>query len=156
MSQNCENDCARCRAIEAGFYGRGLTPREFIDTFGTVEIERVDWETDETKAAAIDRDAAHVEYEAANAVVGEIIGRISEGERNLDSVLAAATQDRDEAGEVLRSARRTYNALAARDSRARQVAEYEADQAAQSEARKASSGAARRTLIQRFKEGVRA
>jgi hypothetical protein len=136
---SCPHGCARCRAIEAGYAGRGLTPAEFLEIFSEdlIEQPRRNGHSPETLEAAEAVEAAEIAWRLADDQVGKVIAALrGRSDPQLEAALVAATEARGEADDALRAARRTYHRLARADSFRRQHEEYLADQGALAEARR--------------------
>lgn len=135
--------------------GRGFTPSEFMELYGDDLVEPVKangW-APETLEAALTVEAAQVAWEDADRTVGQLVRKLSRAptapavpgqvvqiptKRAADSeaALAAATADRDEAGERLVAARVRHHDLVTRDADRRRLAEFEAGQAEQERRRR--------------------
>jgi hypothetical protein len=134
---SCPHDCARCRAIEAGYAGRALTPAEFLDLFEIIASPSSNGVTPPTIEAAEAVEAAEKLYDDANDAVGELIAKLQRSDdQELEEALELATLDRDDAADRLQRARLLYQGLRRRDSDRHFREEYEADQDAIAEARR--------------------
>jgi hypothetical protein len=154
----CPHGCVRCRAIEMGLSGRGLTQEELIAVGGGLvepsQEGRVEWSA-ETAEAALSVEVGEVAYEKATQAQGDVLRKLAAArsgqERDrLEEALRFAQDDREEAGTALSVARTRYHSLAQRDSQLHAQAVYQANQAAQAqareEARKARRSSGRRML----------
>jgi hypothetical protein len=168
----CPHNCRRCRAIELGLGGRGLTSDELILVAGgLVEPSRegrVQW-SEETLEAQLAMDIAQLAYEHAEREYGQRLGKVAAEKRRvrrerasggtvefspryrqLQAAEEAAKGELREAQERLRQANRLYYELNDRDSRAHRAAQMrearEQQEAERKTARAAERSAGRKLL----------
>ena len=112
----CPHNCSRCRAVEAGFGNRALTPQEFMEVFGVVEVdhERAPLAEDTLEASAA-VEVARIAYDVANHDVEEIVFKADPRDADYEDALVAAAGERSEAGARLQTARSHLHALVRRD-----------------------------------------
>jgi hypothetical protein len=123
--------------IEAGYAGRALTPREFMEVFGVVEPSSVNgYHSEDTIEAAAELETAEATYARLNDEVGRLIlGLRQRDDPDLEAALQVAAAERAEAADALTAARVHHQGLARRDHQRRLAEQYAADLAAQAQAR---------------------